>query len=212
MSENLTDTSFYLDDRNSELSILRLETAAVYQEEAARESMLETARMVGASASVIQELKSLAETQPKERELSVSELEALDGILEGTGLDRHGVLANRHGIYFGVSKHRGDGTVPQLTLWEWVAAFASVFSVMKENSFADLTFNGVVALKRLNSDDKIALHVKDSQITVQRATVVWEAIPGLDFSATAKKKEAPKPNQPKVGRPGPFQQCWTPSR
>lgn len=209
MSENLTSTLFYVDDRNSELSILRLATAEVHQEEENLSSMLNTARMLGASPAVIQELSDLVENQPKERELSLNEVETLEGILEGTGLERQGVLANRHGIHFGMSKNRGDGTVPELALWEMVAAFASVFSVMKENSFADLTFNGVVALKRLNSDDKIALHVRDSKVSVQRASVVWETIPDLDFSGASKAKESPKPQKPKAARPGPFQQCWT---
>lgn len=212
MSENLTDTLFYVDDRNSELSILRLKTELVHQEEETLSSMLSTARLLGASPAVLQELDDLVDRQAKERELSFEEINTLEGILEGNGLERQGVLVNRHGIHFGVSKERGDGTVPQKTLRELVAAFTSAFAVIRNNSFADLTFNGIVALKRLNSDDQIALHVRDSVITVQRAAVVWETVPGLDFSAPVKEKEAPKPQKTQAGRPGPFQQCWTPSR
>lgn len=213
MSDSLLETEFYVDDANSELSIFRLDAVAVHEEEEKISTMLSTARLIGASPAVMQELGELVENQPKERELSSNEVENLEEALVREGLENLGVLANRHGITFGFSRRsRGDGTVPVLSLQAIVTAFQNVFADIQENSFAQLTFNGVVALKN-STNTQIALHIRDSKISVQRAQVVWETIDGLEFERKPAPAAKPTPkNVPKKTGPaypnGPFTKCW----
>jgi hypothetical protein len=221
MNASIAQATYAVDTDNSELSILRLASHEIYEANEKVEAMLETAKGLGAGPDFMGALKNLAGIRPTERALSPAEFSKLDILLVQAGLERLGVLPDQYGIAFGISRERGDGTIPVASLEAIVFAFEEVFANIRKDSLGDLTFNGVVQLDARDDSGKkgeIALVIRNSQIKVQRPTIVWEDVEDLVF-------EKPKPlfididgdpadlNQGKAARRqsggnGPFTKCW----
>lgn len=208
MADSIYKDRYSVDTDKSELSILRLDADIVQEFSESLERMLKTAKRISGSDKIIQPLYDLVKEQPTDRTLGKEEVSRLDELLVKEGLEKLGVIANDYGIWFGMSRERGDGTIPNAPLEHIIFAFQDVFSEIKEKTLGNVTFNGVVFLKHSKTGEEIGLKIMNSEIKVQKPTIVWQDIEGAVFEPrintpqnTQKQKTATVPS-------GPFTKCW----
>ena len=214
MNASIAQAQYSIDTQESELSILRMASYQIHEAAEKIDNMLATAKSLGATTDLIAELNQLVGSQPTERSLSIKEFSQLEELLVQSGLERLGILPDQYGIVFGMSRERGDGTIPVASLETIIFAFREVLANIRKNSFGDLTFNGVVELTGQDRKDKIALTIRHSEIKVQRPTIVWEDVEDLVFTNPAttdlpvEDHSQVKKENVRVPSNGPFTKCW----
>lgn len=178
----LMEKSFSLDIEESELSFLRSDPTDVRKQMEDVETMLRTAKRLDASNSVINELKELAKSDETENELSDIEIGIVAGLIEDAKLAHLGLTVNPYGLAFTHNVPGGDGTVPVMDLDLIKANFGWLFSHIRMRLMSEPVFSGVIFLTeydkgaKVDNHSKVALVVKESQINIQRQTIVWEDI------------------------------------